>query len=124
MSRGGEVSGSGAKLTSTKLSGSIRATLTYSRSTRSPISNLRRFPEALRKFDQVLDITPDDVDTIATKAANSHKSEGDLQRAVGADYAAASLSADHTASLEQQVYQDDPGAPPSTNDHSVKGSIG
>src|SRR5207253_7932473 len=28
---------------------------------------LRRFPEALRKLDQVLDITPDDVDTIALK---------------------------------------------------------
>src|SRR6202043_185092 len=30
---------------------------------------LRRFPEALRKFDQVLDITPDDVDTLVQKAA-------------------------------------------------------
>ena len=29
---------------------------------------LRRFPEALRKFDQVLNITPDDVDTLALKA--------------------------------------------------------
>src|SRR6266487_2305711 len=29
---------------------------------------LRRFPEALRKFDQVLNITPDDVDTLAYKA--------------------------------------------------------
>ena len=32
-------------------------------------SVLRRFPEALRKFDQVLDIIPDDVDTLAYKAA-------------------------------------------------------
>jgi TolB-like protein/Tfp pilus assembly protein PilF len=31
--------------------------------------SLRRFPEALRKFDQVLNITPDDVDILATKAA-------------------------------------------------------
>jgi adenylate cyclase len=31
--------------------------------------NLRRFPEAVRKFDQILNITPDDVDTLATKAA-------------------------------------------------------
>ena len=31
--------------------------------------DLRRFPEALRKFDQVLNITPDDVDTLAFKAA-------------------------------------------------------
>ena len=30
---------------------------------------LRRFPEALRKFDQVLNIMPDDVDTLALKAA-------------------------------------------------------
>src|SRR5207244_12685201 len=30
---------------------------------------LRRFPDALRKFDQVLNITPDDVDLIAEKAA-------------------------------------------------------
>ena len=32
-------------------------------------SYLRHFPEALRKFDQVLNITPDDVDTITGKAA-------------------------------------------------------
>jgi hypothetical protein len=31
--------------------------------------DLRRFPEALRKLDQVLNITPDDVDTLAYKAA-------------------------------------------------------
>src|SRR5207253_6403411 len=31
--------------------------------------HFRRVPEALRKFDQVLDITPDDVDTLALKAA-------------------------------------------------------
>src|SRR5205823_949596 len=31
--------------------------------------SLRRFPEALRKLDQVLNITPDDVDTLALKAA-------------------------------------------------------
>ena len=29
---------------------------------------LRRFPEALRKLDQVLNITPDDLDTLAAKA--------------------------------------------------------
>ena len=54
--------------TSTKPSGSIRATLTCSPSTRFPICRLRRFPEALRKLDQVLNITPDDVDTLAIKA--------------------------------------------------------
>src|SRR6266481_6006375 len=41
---------------------------------------LRRFPEALRKLDQVLNITPDDVDTLATKA-NIYQAEGDLPRA-------------------------------------------
>src|SRR5207253_5228744 len=39
--------------------------------------DLRRFPEALRKLDQVLDITPDDVNTLAFKAAIA-QGEGDL----------------------------------------------
>src|SRR5439155_24187532 len=43
-------------------------------------SVLRRFPEALRKFDQVLDIIPDDVDTLAFKVAIA-QAEGDLPRA-------------------------------------------
>src|SRR5207253_5731528 len=30
---------------------------------------LRRFPEALHKFDQILNITPDDIDTLAVKAS-------------------------------------------------------
>ena len=50
---------------------------------------LRRFPEALRKLDQVLDITPDDVDTLAYKAAIA-QAEGDLPRACGAPRSAAS----------------------------------
>src|SRR5437879_2003387 len=41
---------------------------------------LRRFPEALRKLDQVLDITPDDVDTLVAKA-DIAQAEGDLPRA-------------------------------------------
>jgi serine/threonine protein kinase/Tfp pilus assembly protein PilF len=40
----------------------------------------RRFPEALRKLDQVLNITPDDVSTIALKASIA-QAEGDLPRA-------------------------------------------
>jgi serine/threonine-protein kinase len=40
----------------------------------------RRFPEALRKLDQVLDIIPDDVDTLANKASIA-QAEGDLPRA-------------------------------------------
>src|SRR4029077_6232744 len=43
---------------------------------------LRRFPEALRKCDQVLNITPDDVDTTAYKAGIA-QAEGDLPRAAG-----------------------------------------
>ena len=31
---------------------------------------LRRFPEALRKLDQVLDITPDDVDTLRVQGSD------------------------------------------------------
>src|SRR5437762_10481973 len=41
---------------------------------------LRRFPEALRKFDQVLNITPDEIDIVAGKA-NIAQAEGDLPRA-------------------------------------------
>jgi TolB-like protein/Flp pilus assembly protein TadD len=41
---------------------------------------LRRFPEALRKLDQVLNITPDDIDTIAQKAGIA-QAQGDLRRA-------------------------------------------
>src|SRR5437016_4159176 len=41
---------------------------------------LGRFPEALRKLDQVLDITPNDVDTLAEKALTA-QSAGDLTRA-------------------------------------------
>ena len=41
---------------------------------------LRHFPEALRKFDQVLGIMPSDVDTLAAKAAIA-QAEGDLPRA-------------------------------------------
>ena len=42
--------------------------------------SLRRFPEALRKLDQVLNITPDDIDTLALKAGIA-QAEGDLPRA-------------------------------------------
>jgi TolB-like protein/class 3 adenylate cyclase/Tfp pilus assembly protein PilF len=64
---------------------------------------LGRFPEALRKLDQVLDITPNDVDTLAEKALTA-QAEGDLTRA-------ATLlnplrpTADAPFALEAQVYQ-------------------
>jgi TolB-like protein/Tfp pilus assembly protein PilF len=66
-------------------------------------SVLRRFPEALRKFDQVLDIVPDDLDTLAHKAAIL-QAEGDLPRAA-ALLAPLHPNADHTSALETQVYQ-------------------
>ena len=64
---------------------------------------LRRFPEALRKLDQVLNITPDDVDTLATKAAIA-QAEGDLPRA-SALLAPLHPDADDPGALETQVYQ-------------------
>jgi tetratricopeptide (TPR) repeat protein len=64
---------------------------------------LRRFPEALRKVDQVLNITPDDVDTLVVKAAIA-QAEGDLLRA-SALLAPLHPNADDTSALETQVYQ-------------------
>jgi TolB-like protein/Tfp pilus assembly protein PilF len=65
--------------------------------------NLRRFSEALRKLDQVLDITPDDVDTLALKAAIA-QAEGDLPRASALLAPLHPAAGDNTA-LEIQVYQ-------------------
>ncbi len=64
---------------------------------------LRRFPEALRKLDQVLDITPDDLDTLVQKATIA-QAEGDLPRAA-ALLAPLHPNADDTTALETQVYQ-------------------
>jgi TolB-like protein/class 3 adenylate cyclase len=64
---------------------------------------LRRFPEALRKLEQVLDITPDDLDTLVTKAAIA-QAEGDLPRA-SALLAPLRPAADDNQALETQVYQ-------------------
>ncbi|PYL92797.1 MAG: hypothetical protein DME28_10420, partial [Verrucomicrobia bacterium] len=63
----------------------------------------RRLPEALRKFDQVLNITPDDVDTHAYKAAIA-QAEGDLPRAA-ALLAPLHPNADNLDALGTQVYQ-------------------
>jgi TolB-like protein/class 3 adenylate cyclase/Tfp pilus assembly protein PilF len=65
--------------------------------------SLRRFPEALRKLDQVLNITPDDVDTLVEKAALA-QAEGDLPRA-SAILAPLHPAADDPSALETQVYQ-------------------
>jgi TolB-like protein/Tfp pilus assembly protein PilF len=65
---------------------------------------LRRFPEALRKLDQVLNIVPDDVDTVTIKATVT-QAEGDLP---GASALLAPLhpNADGSLTLETQVYQE------------------
>jgi len=63
----------------------------------------RRFSEALRKLDQVLDITPDDVDTLALKAAIA-QAGGDLPRA-SAILAPLRPGAEQSGALETQIYQ-------------------
>src|SRR5438094_316394 len=65
--------------------------------------SLRRFPEALRNLDQVLNITPDDVDTLATKAAIA-QAQGDLPRA-STLLAPLRPPAELTQAFETQVYQ-------------------
>ena len=62
---------------------------------------LRRFPEALRKFDQVLNFGPDDVDTLVDKARIAQV-EGDLLRASAI---LGPLQLNAPADLETQVYQ-------------------
>src|SRR5436189_1442 len=64
---------------------------------------LRRFPEALRKLDQILNITPDDLNTLAYKAAIV-QAEGDLPRAA-ALLAPLHPPANDTQVVETQVYQ-------------------
>ena len=64
---------------------------------------LRRFTEALHKFDQILNITPDDMDTLAVKASVA-QAEGDLPGAA-ALLAPLHPPADDSNVLYTQVYQ-------------------
>jgi serine/threonine protein kinase/Tfp pilus assembly protein PilF len=64
---------------------------------------LRRFPEALRKLEQVLEITPDDVDTLVQKAGIA-QAQGDLPRA-SALLAPLRPAADDFDPLTAQAYQ-------------------
>jgi tetratricopeptide (TPR) repeat protein len=66
-------------------------------------TDLRRFPEAVRKLDQVLNIIPDDLDTLAYKAGIA-QAEGDLPRA-SALLAPLHPDPDHAPAFETQVYQ-------------------
>src|SRR5437762_4399135 len=63
----------------------------------------RLFPEALRKLEQILNITPDDVDTIIEKAVIA-QAQGDLPRA-SAILAPLHLQAHHPNALATQIYQ-------------------
>ncbi|HEY4284022.1 MAG TPA: tetratricopeptide repeat protein, partial [Chthoniobacterales bacterium] len=64
---------------------------------------LRRFPEAERKFDQVLNITPDDADLIVEKAGIA-QAQGDLARA-GKLLAPLHPPADDSYGVDGLVYQ-------------------
>jgi TolB-like protein len=63
----------------------------------------RRFSEALQKLEQVLDITPDDVDALAMKASIA-QAQGDLPRA-SALLASLHPAADDDSAMETQVRQ-------------------
>ncbi len=64
---------------------------------------LRRFSEALAKLEQILNITPDDIDTLVLKARIA-QAEGDLARA-SALLAPLRLGVGYVNALETQVYQ-------------------
>ncbi len=65
---------------------------------------LRRFPEALRKLDQILNIIPDDLDTLVGKAAIA-QAQGDLPQAAALLAPLHPAAADDPGALETQVYQ-------------------
>ena len=64
---------------------------------------LRRFTEGNRKLDQVLDITPDDVDTLAQKAAIAQV-QGDLAQA-SALLAPLQIPVEDVSAWERRAYQ-------------------
>jgi len=64
---------------------------------------LRRFPEALVKLEQILNITPDDIDTLVLKARIA-QAQGDLPLASSL-LAPLGPGADYANALETQVYQ-------------------
>ena len=83
---------------------------------------LRRFPEALRKLDQVLNITPDDVDTLVFKASYRTSRR---RSATGSctPRSAASGRRRHQRPRNTSL-PSDPGAPACASDFSVKGNTG
>ena len=103
MSRGGEASGTRARAYFNEAERLDPRDVSLLNQHAISYIMLRRFPEALRKFGQVLNITPDDVETLASKAAIA-QAEGDLPRAA-ALLAPLHPKADDSAALETQVYQ-------------------
>ena len=102
MSRGGEASGNGARPTLTKPSGSTRATLTCSTSTRFPIS---LFVVSPKRCGSLIRFSISHRTTwIPSQKAAIAQAEGDLPRAA-ALLAPLHPSADDTDALETQVYQ-------------------
>ena len=83
---------------------------------------LRRFPEALRKLDQVLNIIPDDVDTLVAKASY-RTSRGRSSAGRGTARSAPSERRRHQR-LRNTSLPSDLGAPPCTDDFSAKGNTG
>ena len=81
---------------------------------------LRRFPEALRKLDEVLDITPDDPDILAQKAAVA-QAEGDLPACLGAARSVP-FRGRRRRGLGNTSLPSDPGAPFCKDDPSAKGN--
>jgi len=65
--------------------------------------SLRRFPEALRKLDEVLNITPDDFSILAMKASIA-QAQGDLPRAA-ALLTPPRLNAEDSSGLGVRIYQ-------------------
>ena len=80
----------------------------------------RRFPEALRKFDQVLNIIPDDVDTLANKAAIA-QAQGDLPQASELLAPLHLNPNNNVLGLGSASLRSDFGAPPCTDHHPFKG---
>ena len=102
---------------------SIRAKWISSTSMRFCISPLRRFPEALRKLDQVLNITPDDLDTVAHKAGYRSSRRRSTTRPV--TYLLHSHpNADNVTALETQIYQAILQCWPGTGHLSTHGATG
>ena len=83
---------------------------------------LRRFPEALAKLEQILNITPDDIDTIVLKARIA-QAEGDLPRAA-ALLAPLRPGVGYVNALETQVYQAILESRPRTGHRSAKANTG